>query len=291
MYCVKCGHQNQDNAKFCSRCGNAMTQKPQAIQQTPQQRPIAPQQPVQQGPVAPQQPVQQQQGPATPYQATPPYQGAPQKNPFSFPKKAPKLESDKKPSKFSPEKIFTKDNAINAALWVFLAGVYVCISLIFIYIFNMSNTITVSSAYNDEFVKNLTLQEFLKLLSEGNRIFNPTVFSKTISLAISIFFYSVPAFAGLALIVSIFSKNNMKFNITSAIVSFLSSLMLVGVVPLSIMLVPQIHAALGVRLGLMADDISKITYTPLIIHAAAVMVFIVIALVVVKIYNRRRYHA
>lgn len=78
-YCPNCGTAAEDNAAFCTQCGNHFAPAPQQpVAPAPQEQPAAPQQPVytQEQPVAPQQPVYTQEQPVAPQQ--PVYAPAPQ---------------------------------------------------------------------------------------------------------------------------------------------------------------------------------------------------------------------
>lgn len=249
MFCPKCGKQIDSNMKFCAGCGADLASVPVQQNTQPAPKPIPP--------VKPFKPIK------------------------------PAKITNKAPSESGKLK-FTKNDAIDMGLWLGLAASYVCISLIFIMIFNMEKTISVASIFNNSFKSQISLQNFMDILSMGNRLFNTTVLSKALSIGIEIFFYSVPAFAALALASTFFSKGKLVFHVTSSIVSFISAILLAVVVPVSFGLIPGFKTALGTRIGMLPEDMGKISYTPFIIHAIAVALLIAISTVFAVMLNKRR---
>lgn len=250
MFCPKCGRKNDDGVKFCGGCGTELSS---ISVPTPT---------------------------STPSTSIPPVRSFRPTKPV----RAPKVSSSEKSGKIK----FTKDDAIRLALWLGLAATYVCISLVFIMIFSMEETISIKSTYNSSFKGLLTLENFVELLSMGNRLFNTTVLSKALSIGVEVFFYSVPVFAGLALASTIFSKKSFIFHVTSSVISFISSLLLILIVPLSVGLVPGFKTALATRISIVTEDMGKIAYTPFIIHAIAVVVLIILSTVFSVLLNNRR---
>lgn len=263
MFCPKCGRKNDDSVKFCGGCGLELS----SVSAPP---PVAPAPPKPTPPVAPPKPV-------------------PPVKPFTPGKPAKEPKKTKASSKDKSDKLtFTKDDAIRLLLWLGLTATYVAISWIFIMIFRMEETITVRSSYSTSFKGVLSLENLVDLLFAGNRLFNATVGTKALAIGIEVFFYSVPVFAALSLASTIFSKKNFAFHITSSVISFVSSLLLILVVPVSTGLISGFKTALATRIGIVADDIGRITYTPFIIFALVVVVLIVISTVFSVLLNKRR---
>jgi hypothetical protein len=152
----------------------------------------------------------------------------------------------------------------------------------------MEKTISVASIFNNSFKSQISLQNFMDILSMGNRLFNTTVLSKALSIGIEIFFYSVPAFAALALASTFFSKGKLVFHVTSSIVSFISAILLAVVVPVSFGLIPGFKTALATRISMLPEDMGKISYTPFIIHAIAVALLIAVSTVFAIMLSKRR---
>ncbi len=249
MFCPKCGKNIDSNMKFCAGCGADLTSVTTQQNTQPTPKPIPPAKPLK--PIKP-------------------------------------VKFTQKTSSESGKLKFTKDDAINLGLWLGLAASYVCMSLIFILIFDMEKTISITSIYNSSFKSQLSLQNFMDILSMGNRLFNTTVLSKALSISVGLFFYSVPAFAVLALASTIFSKKSLIFHVTSSIISFVSAILLAVVVPVSFGLIPEFKTALATRIGMLPEDMGKITYTPFIIHAIAVALLIAVSTVFLVILNKRR---
>ena len=276
MFCPKCGRKNDDSVKFCGGCGLELSSisAPPPVAPVPS-KPTPPVSPAPPKPISPVIPA--------PSKPVPPVKPFKPGKPAKEPKKAKDSSKDK-----SGKLTFTKDDAIRLLLWLGLAATYVAISWIFIMIFRMEETITVKSSYSSSFNGLLTLENLLELLFTGNRMFNATVGTKALAIGIEVFFYSVPVFAALSLASTIFSKKNFAFHITSSVISFVSSLLLILVVPVSTGLISGFKTALATRIGIVSDDIGRITYNPFVIYALAAVVLIAVSTVLSVLLNKRR---
>ncbi len=183
---------------------------------------------------------------------------------------------------------FTKDDGILCCLWFALAALYIGVSCIFIFIFNISETITINSSFDSDFDAYLTLSEFVQLLLVGNRVFYPNIISTAIAVGMKILFYSVPVFAAIALISFIFTKRNAPFHIAFSVVSGISAILLTVVVPLSTKVIPNFYDAIAVNIGVLANDVGKIESIPFIIWGIVVFALIIVSTVVVMMLNTRR---
>lgn len=273
MFCPKCGTKNE-NTNFCVSCG-AQLPKPKAAATVATQPSRA----------VPNQNQAEVKPNNTVVNPKPTAAFSPQPA-FNQKKVQPKVKPAK-PSMPS-EPIFTKENMLKWGFCAILAVLYICISVLFITSFGMKKAITLSSAFNGSFEASITLEAFLKLLIKGNKVFNPTILSTTLGVLTNILFWSVPVFSVLALAESFSKKGNKIFNIFSSIISSLSAVFLALIVPICVNYIPNFKSALSVKTGIIAEDITNVTFTTFIIHAVVVIVFVAATVVISSILNKRR---
>lgn len=265
MFCPKCGKQNE-NTNFCVSCG-AQLPKPKtavsAVANTNKEVAAQPQPAVNPKPVTTiqNQPV------------------------FNRTQASPVIKPAKPAAPSEP--VFTKENILKWSFIAILAVLYILISLFFVLSFGMKKQILITSAFNESFKASMTLETFLNLLIKGNRVFNPTVISTTLGVLTKTLFCSVPVFALLAFATS-FTKKGKIFNIISSVVSSLSALFMALIVPICVNFVPDFKVAISAKAGILAEDITSVTFTTFIIHAVAALLFVAATIVISSILNKRR---
>lgn len=284
MFCPKCGTKNE-NTNFCAACGAQLPVRKDAAPVAAKSNESVAHKPMtapNQAPAFPNQPAVNQNRP--PINPNPPISP---KKPFL--KQNQMFQNLKPTAPATPSKpIFTKENIIEWSLRFALIALYTCISLLFILSFGMKKQIFISSAFNESFKASITLDAFLDLLIKGNNLFNPTILSTSLGVLTNILFWSVPVFAVLAFISSFSKKGKMTFNTISAVISSLSALFLALIVPICVNFVPDFKMALSAKIGILAEDITSVTCTTLIIHAVTVIVFVAATIVISSILNKRR---
>lgn len=184
--------------------------------------------------------------------------------------------------------LIAKSTATSIGIALLLAVLYAGISSIFVLLLNMSDTILVKSAFDKDMNGYLTLQEFLDILLNGNRIFNPTTVSTAIGSAVYIFIYAVPAFAGLALIAAFIGKKSVALHTVFSIMSVISAAVVAVAAPISIKLVPEIKQAIAINMGMLFEDIKAFSYTKLFIFAGVIIVLLIASCIVAGVLNKRR---
>ncbi len=268
MFCPKCGTKNE-NTNFCVSCGAQLPKPKTAVaaatnatkEVAAQPKPVVNPNPVT---TLPKQPV------------------------FNQKQALPNIKPAKPATPSIPsEPVFTKENILKWSFRLILAVLYICISLLFILSFGMKKQIFITSAFNESFKASVSLETFLNLLIKGNRVFNPTVISTTLGVLTNILFWSVPVFAVLAF-ASSFTKKGKIFNIISSVVSSLSALFMALIVPVCVNFVPDFKTAISAKAGILAEDITSVTFTTFIIHAVVVLLFVVATVVISSILNKRR---
>lgn len=286
MFCPKCGKSLPESAAFCNGCGTQIHKK---TAPTPE-NPITVQA---QAPSLITKTIEadaKKTAPATPQQSAP--KPAFQSMPLTQQSTKPvtkSLKAQKPPKQKKPKKqILTKDNIINVVIWLLLVLVYAAISFICVSVLEAANTITLKSAHNN-FEYNLYFNEFLSILLNGNRAFNPTAISTTIALCVTIFCYATPVACGISALGALLTKKVIRFNIMASLVSIITSLLIMFCVSFSLRFAPVISDALSNHAGMLSDDIKTITYSPLIIVGVIILALVVVTMVIsIILYSRRR---
>lgn len=184
--------------------------------------------------------------------------------------------------------IITKATIITTGLCLLLLVLYAGIAFLLIQLLHADDTILIKSSFDDDLVKTLTLKEFLDILLDGNRIFNPTMLSTSIGLGLSLFIYATPAFAALAFISACIGKKTAAINTVFSIMSILSAIAVAIVTPISVKLVSELKLALAYNQRMLSEDIKAFSYAKPIVYSAIVMVLVIVTGIVTRILNKRR---
>lgn len=309
MYCPYCGTKLEDNSIFCTDCGKrvnepqanvpqttnisetstqAPTQTPAV--QTPAQAPAPEVKPVPApAPVAPQPaPVQEPAATATPaFVPKPTATPAPKAVPAATPKPAPapkpvKIKKERKPI------VINKKMIVTVILLIVLALVYAATAAIPFLLMDRTETVVVTTIFDDDVFGYFTLKDFAGLLMNGNKLFNPTSVSLTLAICVQVFTYCVPVFAGIAFIAACANKKSVPLHVLSSIMTGLYSVIIALSVPLSTWLIPNFKDAIAVSLKFIMGDVASVSSTAFIIVAGIMMGLVVISSILVGIIAKRR---
>lgn len=254
MFCPQCGKELKADVIFCNGCGKRLQKEPEvsttpAVAQTPT---------VVQVPTVVQKPAVVQAPADTP---------------------APK---EKKPS------IFTKDNFTKAGL-ILLSGVlYALVAVLFLFIININDTISIKTLFDDDISKHMTLNELLIIMIKGNRIFNPTAISTALGIWTYLLIFSLPVFALISYINILISKKSNRLHIVFCVIVGLSAVTNAVITPVSVKLVSGLKQAISVSVGILPEDIDTFGFIPLIIASVIAVVITVISTIVIFSLRKRR---
>ncbi len=185
--------------------------------------------------------------------------------------------------------LISKQLSISILFYFLLAALSFGLLFLLLKLFGMQETIGVYSLYDKDIHGYLTLKEFCELLIKGNSAFNPTVVSTAFAVGTNIAVYGVPTLAAAAFIASaVGGKKMASLNILTLLFTVLSSALIALVVPLSVLLVPDIKVGLAEKLVMLSGDVGDIVFTKLIIFSIVATVLAVVALVISIIANKRR---
>ena len=302
MYCPFCGTKLEDNSIFCTDCGKRVNE-PQAnapqttnISETntpapaPEPTPTPTVQTPAPTPAAQPAPVQRPVATVTPAsvpKAAPTAPTAPKAAPIATPKPAPvpkpvKTKKERKPVAINKKAIVT------VILAIVLTLVYAVIAFIPFALMGREDAVIVTTVYDDDVYGYFTLNGFLDLLMNGNKMFNPTAISLAFGIGVYALMYAVPVFAGISLIASYVNKKSAPLHVLSSIMTVLYSAVTAAVVPLSMWLIPNFKEAVAVSLKFIIGDVGNLSSTVLIIAAAIMLVLVVISSILVGILKKRR---
>lgn len=190
--------------------------------------------------------------------------------------------AEKKKLNINVKKLFIK-----IGIGILLTALYVGISAIFLMVLNTDESIVINTIYESDVSHHVTLEKFLEILIDGNRIFNPTMVSTALGIGLYILIYAVPIFAGIALVTTLINKRFFSLNIVFSIISVISAAAVALVTPAAVKFVPELNQAIGVNNGIIFDDIAEFEFEKLVIFAAIAAAFIVAIIIVTIIYNKR----
>ncbi len=261
MFCPRCGNEIKTGASFCGKCGKELKVAKKDTTPTTSVSPTIP--------VSTTQRNISQFNPSRAFSPRP--------------TKVIKPKSQK-----SISSVLTKNNVITFFIFLALIACYIGIIIILTSLLNTGDAIIVDVDYKKDTIISITLKEYLDLLVVGNRLFNPTAISTAIGICVYLFIYGAPAFIVLNFIYLIFNKKVLSIHICSSIFSVISALISLLAIPLSLLLVADFKSALALRLCVLLEDISLLSYTKLIINAIIVIVLAILSAVIAIILNKRR---
>lgn len=169
-----------------------------------------------------------------------------------------------------------------------LVLLYAGIALLFFLLLDMEETIALKTLFDDDVCGYLTFREYLTLLTEGNRIFYPTVVSTALGMGMHVLIWAVPVFGLLAVIGAIARKGAGRLYTAACVVSSLTAVLTGLIVPLSMWLIPGMRQALAVSGGVIFADMDGVSVMMLLIFAAAALVLVIAAGIVTAMLNKRR---
>lgn len=271
MICPRCSNEIADGVPFCGYCGNPITTAEDTdatvsvVNEAPQvSEPISMYTP----PVAPQPVVQQPV-------YTPPVAPVPKYAPQIAPKK-----KDKKPA--------DKNAFARAGLVLVLILIFAGISALFVMMPLIEDTLSAKTISDGKDGVALTLAQYLEVMINGNRIFNPTILSKALGMGVYIFIYAVPVFALLAIIANVINKKAIALTVASSIISTLGAVIVAGVVPLSLLFIKDLKTAVALNFHVIVGDLESVAFIPVIIFMGIALVLTIASFVVLAILNKRR---
>lgn len=182
----------------------------------------------------------------------------------------------------------TKNDVITFVISAAFPVIYAGIIILLLSLINISDTISVQTNYDNGFIANLTLKEFLDLLISGNRAFYPTALSLCFGIGVYVFVYGAAAFAVLGLLHTLFSKKSIALHICSSFLSMLASVFVILIAPLSIRFVNGFKQALAINTGVILDEISSVSFIKLIILTILVFVLVILSTVLAFAIKKRR---
>lgn len=182
----------------------------------------------------------------------------------------------------------TKNDVITFVISAAFPVIYVGIIILLLSLINISDSISVKTNYDNGFIANLTLKEFLDILISGNRAFYPTALSLCFGIGVYVFVYGAAVFAVLGLLHTLFSKKSIALHICSSLLSMLASVFVILIAPLSIRFVNGFKQALAINTGVILDEISSVSCIKLIIFTVLVFVLVILSTVLAFVIKKRR---
>lgn len=176
--------------------------------------------------------------------------------------------------------LIAKSTVKKILLALCLILLYAGISTLFIVMLNLENAITVKTIFDDDVTKSITLNNLLSDLISGNKVFNPTTLSLAFGMGLYALIYSVPAFALIAIAGAFCSKKTFAFYTVSSIITVLSVAASILIAPLSAIIIPGFKQAIAASAGVVLDDVGKITFIPIIIFSAIIIILLVASAIV-----------
>ena len=128
----------------------------------------------------------------------------------------------------------------------------------------------------------------MTLLSEGNRIFHPTIVSAALANCLQVLYWLIPFFGAVALLGAIFHKNGKRLCAVTAVLIGITALLTVAIVPLSLWLVPGLQQAAALQAALMFADMGGVTILQPIITAAVALVLMVGVIIATAVFHNWR---
>ena len=177
---------------------------------------------------------------------------------------------------------------VTIILAIVLTLVYAAMAIIPFLILDRSDTVVVSTVFDDDVFGYFTLEGFAKLLTDGNKLFNPTAISLTLGISLHVLTYCVPIFAAISLIASYVNKKSVSLHVLSSIMTTLYAALIAVIAPVSVWLIPNFKDALAVSLKFIMGDVAAVSSTAFIIVAGIMVGLVVIASILVGILKARR---
>lgn len=169
-----------------------------------------------------------------------------------------------------------------------IAVLYAGITTTFFLLPSAEAGLEIESLYHGDTVSDMTFGSFLTLLTEGNRIFHPTVLSTALGNCLQVLYWLIPFFGALALAGAIFDKNSKRLcTVTSVLIGF-TALMTVAIVPLSLWLIPGLQQALALQAGLLHSDLGGVTILQPIITAVVALVLMAGTIIATVVFHNWR---
>jgi len=275
MYCPYCGTKLEDNSVFCTDCGKKVNE-PQ-VQQTQTTTAAGGNESPKVTPAVTTQTAPVKSIPAPTPKAVPPV----------IPKPAPAPKPVKVKKEHKPIKI-NKKVIVTIILAIVLTLVYAAMAVIPFLLLDRADTVVVSTVFDDDVFGYFTLEGFAKLLTDGNKLFNPTAISLALGISLHVLTYCVPIFAAISLIASYVNKKSVSLHVLSSIMTTLYAALIAVIAPVSVWLIPNFKDALAVSLKFIMGDVAAVSSTAFIIVAGIMVGLVVIASILVGILKARR---
>lgn len=192
-----------------------------------------------------------------------------------------------------PREPMSEETKLKLKFSFVLLLIYTAVSLVFILMLGAKDAVVIkaehiSTAGSVEYSQGLSLYEVANMMISGNSIYNPTVLSSAVGVAIYVFFIAVPVMAFVALVATYFGKRFYSLHILSSVISFIAAAIMGAAIPVSLALVPDFNDTLVSGSGVLMNDVQSIEYTKLIIFAAIAAVCVIASMVVTVMFNKRR---
>lgn len=210
----------------------------------------------------------------------------------------PKTHSDQKPvynkkfkapaQKSNIKPIFSKNNIITAIFYILQALLYSAICVHILLLPKLQDAIIINTVSSKGKPVSMLLTDFVNLMLNGNRLFNPTIPTTAFATGISVFIYCIPVFAVICLLGSVIRKKSGAFNATFTIISLLSEAFVALAIPVSVYLCPEFKNAIALNINFVIDDVGTIDISKIIIYCAVSAGITVVAAVITAIAAKWR---
>jgi hypothetical protein len=176
----------------------------------------------------------------------------------------------------------------NIGFWLLLTALYAGITAVFFILQSQKSGLGVQSLYHDEVISKISLGRFLRLLTNGNRIFNPTVVSKALGMGLRILYWLVPILGALALTGTILNKNAKRLCVGASVVIGITALLTATIVPLTLWLVPGVREAVAIRAGIVVGDVGGVNILwPILMAVGALALMVGVNVITAVFLNWR----
>jgi len=180
-----------------------------------------------------------------------------------------------------------KRQIVSFAFWTLFFILCMAICSVFIYAIFYEKSVVITSLYDESVSKSTSFSTILGYMYDGHENYPPTVASTLLAFSVYVLFYSLPALFIITFVGTIFGNSKMTWHTTFSIVSIISAIELVLIMPLVLAFVPHIKNIFGMEYSILINDIGTITYTPLFIFATVIMLLVIISYVILFLIIRR----